>query len=283
MTSVGVFSGVHPSGELISDEIPKIPLTTPDGSLTVQWAPDAATSTLGLIPFFIEFLQVTGFWQALVERCPVHRTSPNAPSNTTAIGSIVLTILSGANRYRHSESLRGDQITPQLLGMDRMLSVDAIRRFVEVAADSAGQSWIANLLQETLEPAMAQSPWIMDLDSTVVTVYGKQGGSAVGYNPSKPGRPSYSYHTFMMGQLRLPIDVEALPGNQSHGSHSAEALWHLLDHRLPPESRPWCIRGDISYGSETYLAGCEQRNVDYLFKIKKTASSGKSVGLLWLR
>ena len=70
----------------------------------------------------------------------MQRTSPNAPSNTTAIGSILLTILSGAIRYRHSESLRGDQITPQLLGMDRMLRVDAIRRFVEVAAASAGQS-----------------------------------------------------------------------------------------------------------------------------------------------
>ena len=34
-----------------------------------------------------------------------------------------------------------------------------------------------------------QEPWIMDLDSTVVTVYGKQEGAAVGYNPSKPGRP----------------------------------------------------------------------------------------------
>ena len=58
----------------------------------------------------------------------------------------------------------------------------------------------------------------------MVTVYGKQGGSAVGYNPTKPGRASYSYHTFIIGGLRLPLDVVALPGNESHGSYSAETL-----------------------------------------------------------
>ena len=31
----------------------------------------------------------------------------------------------------------------------------------------------------------------LDLDSTVLTVYGKQGGARVGYNPHKPGKRSY--------------------------------------------------------------------------------------------
>ena len=106
----------------------------------------------------------------------------------------------------------------------------------------------------------------MDLDSTVVTVYGKQEGAAVGYNP----RPSYRYHTYMMGQLRLPIDGEALPGNHPHGSPGADALWHLVDHHLSAEAHPWCIRGDMSYGTETYLSGCEQRKKDDLFKVKQS-------------
>ena len=32
---------------------------------------------------------------------------------------------------------------------------------------------------------------IFDLDTTVLTVYGRQGRSAVGFNPKKRGRPSY--------------------------------------------------------------------------------------------
>ena len=96
----------------------------------------------------------------------------------------------------------------------------------------------------------------MDLDSTVVTVYGKQEGAAVGYNP----RPSYRYHTYMMGQLRLPIDGEALPGNHSHGSPGADALWHLVDHHLSAEAHPWCIRGVFRMAlKRIYLAASREK------------------------
>lgn len=36
-----------------------------------------------------------------------------------------------------------------------------------------------------------KSSLIFDWDTTVLTVYGKQQGSAIGYNPKKRGRPSY--------------------------------------------------------------------------------------------
>ncbi|WP_297394309.1 hypothetical protein [Acidiferrobacter sp.] len=39
------------------------------------------------------------------------------------------------------------------------------------------------------------TPWILDLDTTVKCLYGKQEGAVVGYNPHKPGRPSHSYHS----------------------------------------------------------------------------------------
>ena len=66
--------------------------------------------------------------------------------------------------------------------------------------------------------------------------------------------------------LRLPLDVDVRPGNESHGVHSAETLWRLLDQRLPADAQPWCIRGDISYGNETVINGCESRRRDYLLK-----------------
>jgi hypothetical protein len=110
----------------------------------------------------------------------------------------------------------------------------------------------------------------------VVTVFGKQSGAAVGYNPTKHGRPSYSYHSFFIGGLRLPLDVEAKPGNQSHGVHGAEALWHLLYHRLPSEGQPWCIRGDMSYANSRPTAwqfdqreSHNLRNRNYLGRIPK--------------
>jgi hypothetical protein len=266
---------VHPLGEGLSptDVTPPevVTVSTPKGPVTIAWEAGTSSSAHGLGVFFIQFLHESGLWEAFCTRCPLTRTSPNAPSLPTVLGSLLLTILSGANRYRHVEAIRGDTVLPQLLGMDRILSTDAMLRAVkELAADDRGQAWVSDLLLDSLLPVVCKAPWILDLDSTVVTVYGKQGGSAVGYNPTKKGRPSYSYHSFLIGGLRLPLDVEARPGNESHGVHGAEALWHLLDHRLPSAGQPWCIRGDISYGNETLIAGCETRRRDFLFKLRRS-------------
>ena len=272
----------HQSGEFISaSEVTPpevVTVQTPNGAVVVSWEPGTAVSVHGLAVFFIEFLHVSGLWAALRDRCPLQRTSPNAPDVSSVVGSLLLAVLSGGNRYRHIDALRGDTVLPELLGMEKIVSADSMRRaVVDLAADESGQAWVSDLLLETLLPVVRQGPWILDLDSTVVTVYGKQAGSAVGYNPTKKGRPSYSYHAFIIGGLRLPIDVDARPGNESQGVHGAESLWNLLDHRLPAEAQPWCVRGDISYGNETMISGCESRHRDYLFKVKK---SGKIKALI---
>ena len=275
-------SASHPSGEEVfaSEVTPPevVTVQTPSGPVTVSWEPGTAVSVHGLAVFFIEFLHVSGLWAALRGRCPLQRTSPNAPDHASVVGSMVLAVLSCGNRYRHVDGVRGDAVMPDLLGMKKIISPDSLRRAVkDIAKHDEGQSWVGDMLLETLLPVVRQGPWILDVDSTVVTVYGKQSGSAVGYNPTKPGRPSYSYHTFLIGGLRLPLDVDVRPGNESHGVHSAETLWRLLDQRLPADAQPWCIRGDISYGNETVINGCESRRRDYLFKVKK---SGKIKALI---
>ncbi|MEO0818740.1 MAG: transposase [Pseudomonadota bacterium] len=109
----------------------------------------------------------------------------------------------------------------------------------------------------------------MDMDSTVKPIYGRQEGAVVGYNPTKPGRPSHVHHTYMVAGLRLVMGVETLPGNASTGSHAAPGLWALLD-RLPAHCQPSLLRGDVSFGTEKIMAEAERRGRDYLFKLRLT-------------
>ncbi|MHB1673818.1 MAG: hypothetical protein ACYCSP_06160, partial [Acidobacteriaceae bacterium] len=37
------------------------------------------------------------------------------------------------------------------------------------------------------------APWILDIDTTIKTLFGKQSGAEVSYNPHKPGRPSHAF------------------------------------------------------------------------------------------
>ena len=54
----------------------------------------------------------------------------------------------------------------------------------------------------------------MDAEVTGKPLYCHQEGAELGYNPHKPGRPSHTYHTFLIANLRVVLDVEVQAGNQ---------------------------------------------------------------------
>ena len=75
--------------------------------------------------------------------------------------------------------------------------------------------------------------WILDIDTTVKPLYGHQEGAVVSYNPHKPGRPSHSYHCYMMANLRLVLAVDVAPGNEHTSKHCSPRLWKFLDGLAP--------------------------------------------------
>ncbi len=56
---------VHPEGEWQTEGIQpaEIGLDTFAGKVQFRWAPDAAVSSLGQMPFFIEFLKSSGLFE----------------------------------------------------------------------------------------------------------------------------------------------------------------------------------------------------------------------------
>ena len=66
----------HPEGEVqIAGNQPAETVTSLDtfaGKIHVKFAPEATVSSLGLMPFFIEFLKVSGLFEKWVEECPLH-------------------------------------------------------------------------------------------------------------------------------------------------------------------------------------------------------------------
>lgn len=116
------------------------------------------------------------------------------------------------------------------------------------------------------------TPWILDVDTTIKSIYGRQEGSRVGYNPQKPGRPSHALQTYWISTLRLCLDVEVHPGNASAASYGFDGLWALID-QLPKKRRPHVVRGDCAYGYEACLLAAETRAQSYLFKVRRTAGA----------
>ena len=86
----------------------RIPVDTFDGLVHVEWDPNASVTSLGQLPFFIEFLKLGGLFDSWVEDCPLEFSSHNASSKRDILGTLLLSILSGHKRYAHVTSIRSD-------------------------------------------------------------------------------------------------------------------------------------------------------------------------------
>lgn len=82
----------------------------------------------GQLPYFLEYLHLSGLWERRLKDCSLDYTRPNAPSRAAVLGAWPLSILARHNRYTHVMALRNEGVKPGLLGMSRILSEDALRR-----------------------------------------------------------------------------------------------------------------------------------------------------------
>jgi Transposase DDE domain group 1 len=270
---------VHPAGdqppiELDASPAPAI-LDTWAGPVRVEWDATAPLTPYGQLPFFIEYLKAANLFDALVADCPLSYASPNAPEKRDVLGTAMLSVLAGHKRYAHIAALRNDGVLPELLGMKKIVSEDAVRRGFKAIGADEGRVWGQRHLDYCTAPLLAE-PWIMDMDSTVKPLYGHQEGAVLGYNPKKPGRPSHVYHTYTIAGLRLVLDVDVTPGNEHASKHAAPGLWALLD-RIPRDCWPAFLRGDSGFGTEAIMSGAEQRGLPYLFKLRLTANVKKLI------
>src|SRR5260370_26844845 len=207
------------------------------GRIHLEWDGGAPVTPLGQLPFFIEYLKQGGLFDGLVADCPLHYTSPNAPRKRDLLGTVLLSVLAGHWRYAHMTTLRCDPVNPPLLGMAQVVSEDAVRRGFDKMEEGAGLTWLQGPLDYNTRPLVREA-WILDIDTTVKPLYGQQEGAVVSYNPHKPGRPSHSYHCYMMANLRLVLAVDAAPRNQHTSKQSSARLW-ALPVGLPGELPPW--------------------------------------------
>ncbi len=251
--------------------------------MRVQWSDQSKQITqMAGLAYFVQFLETTGLFDHFVESCPLAYKSNNAPHKRAVLGTILLSVLKGHTRYAHMSTLSGSGLDSELLKMQSIPSEDSIRSALRKLVDSPkrarqSRSWLSGCFGQFHE-GVFQVPWILDVDATVKPLYGKQQGAVVGYNPTKPGRPSHVYHSFWVAHLRLCLDVQVLPGNQSAGSFSLGNLLEWLRQR-PAGQLPKFVRGDISYGTQRWMTELETLGIAYLFKLKQTKGVKKLIAV----
>ena len=256
--------------DLVSQQqvVEALGLETANGRLKVRWDGNAQATVLGQMPFFIEFLTITGLFDQWVADCPLDYKSPNGSNRRDILGTWLLSILSGHWRYAHVSAIRADGVNPRLLGMSGVVAEDTLRGALKAVDETLGSEWLSHHIGRTVL-GLLDAPWILDVDATIKPLYGKQQGAVLGYNPHKPGRPSHAYHSYQVCGLRLILGVDVLAGNESHAHYTLPGLVKLLD-SLAAQKRPKLVRGDAGLGVEPMLCALEERGQSYLFKLRLT-------------
>jgi hypothetical protein len=277
----------------------ELSIATPGGRFQVRWDEGGSATALGQLGFFAEFLEVSGLFDRWTEGCPMGYTSPNAPTVRDVLGTWLLSILDGQRRYAHVIGLRGDAVAPQILGMNKIVSDESLRRALAHLAPPVGKrcaqaerirreaqlarstAWMDTALAESTRDALITG-WILDCDATVKLLYGHQDGAQIGYNPTKPGRPSHTIHTYWIANVRLVLDAEVQNGKAHAAKHSLPRLRSVLE-ALPPEKRPRLVRGDNAFGNEPVMAQMEEIDQGYLFKLRQSSGVKRLIERQWSR
>ncbi len=98
----------------------------------------------------------------------------------------MLSVWCGANRFEHG----GSPATTRCCGVSFMANFKAVMRLFRKFTQ-ATNGHVFERLYGWLFAQRAVDRLTLDLDSTVMTRYGRQEGAARGYNPAKPGRLSH--------------------------------------------------------------------------------------------
>ena len=166
--------------------VPKI--ETLGGDYVLRWDDETQMSVNAHAALLSQFAKAGGFFDRLVETCPMRLTSNNAPEVRDLIATVMVSMVNGATRFRHFDRLHGDTATAELFGVGRFMSCDSVRRNFASIPDGQALPWAWRENLRLLQDVAAED-YVLDLDPTVKPIYGHQEGAEFGYNPQKPGRP----------------------------------------------------------------------------------------------
>ena len=179
--------------------------------------------------------------------------------------SLVYPIILGLDRLETASLLRSNGTFQYLTGLPSYPSPQSLRRFLlQAAPDFREQLHRVNdyMLQHFIHRPDHRSRLILDLDSTIITVFGHQEGAAVGYNPRYRGKRSYDPLLCLEANSSFLWDVELCRGDAGTWAGSEELLACCF-HSTPADIRELRVRADAGFGYGPVLEMLEARFAQY--------------------
>jgi hypothetical protein len=179
--------------------------------------------------------------------------------------ALVYPLVLGLDRLETASFLRSNGTFQYLTGLPSFPDPQTLRRFLHQAPDSFLEQMHRmndRLLQKFIHLPDHRSRLIFDLDSSVVTVFGRQEHAEVGYNPRYRGKRSYNPLLCIEANSSYLWDTELRPGNAGTWDGSVE-LMATCFLNVPRDIRELRVRADAGFGFHPVLEILEARATQY--------------------
>jgi len=232
-----------------------------------------ATDGVGLTQFggvalIEQFFQRIGLRGALWRHVRFSQRN-NRYSISESLEALLYPLILGLGRIETTEPLRYNGVFHYLAGLPGYPDASTLRRFLDRCARRGRNSFLK--LHDTWRAAMFGRPTqaIFDLDSTVLTVYGRQQRAQVAYNPKKRGRPSYLPLLCLEGNTQDCWEGSYHPG-ATHVSTITIPLLERAFPKLPDSIREVRVRADAAFFDHKIIEFIEGKRAFYAIVARLT-------------
>lgn len=145
--------------------------------------------------------------------------------------ALLYAIMAGLRRINKTEILQYNGAFLSLLGLSRFPDQSTLRRFLKRLPPKAIRQLVAlhdQLRERLFRLPKSRTTFIFDLDSVVLTIYGKLQFARVGYNPKKKGRRSYHPLLCFEAHLQEFWHGSLRPGNAASSTGAVPFLARCL-------------------------------------------------------
>ena len=227
------------------------------------------TNYSGIYPLF-KFMKKMKLNHLFEQKISLAEKSNQKYSLSQILYAIILGTLSGMNRLIKIEHFTLDPLVRHLLEIADKLDIDTIRYHIKKFGmkQNTELSDIIGKLSSKVHKKLGTAEDILDLDSSVKTVYGKQEGARKGFNSKNKGKRSYHPQFAFLNSTKECLLAWLRPGDTHSANNAGEFIKQALS-MLPKGISSLLVRGDSGYFDGKLLSVIESfLNVRYLIKVK---------------
>lgn len=242
---------------------------------------DAGLTHYGGVLFFHEFTRVLQLRRFFTRHLQYPRRNQRYELSQMLL-ALIYPIILGLDRLETAALLQTNGTFQYLTGLPSYPDPQTLRRFLLQAPPGFRQQLHRlnyRLLGRFIHQPEHRSRLILDLDSTVVTVFGRQEGAEVGYNPRYRGKRSYDPLLCLEANSSFLCDTELRPGNAGTWAGSDELLASCFL-SIPSDIREVRVRADAGFGFHPVLEMLEQRPAQYAVVARLTSTLKRVLGSL---